>query len=60
MDVQEALDGPRCFADEGRLVAENGYSQAVRQELSDLGHEVVSAPGPLGGGQAIQIDAPTG
>jgi gamma-glutamyltranspeptidase/glutathione hydrolase len=60
MDVQEALDAPRCFADEGKLVAENGYSQAVRQELSAMGHQVMGTSEPLGGGQAIQIDSRNG
>lgn len=60
LDPQAALDAPRCFADEGVLKVERGYSDAVRQELSDLGHKVVVPDGPLGGGQAIGINHETG
>lgn len=60
MNVQEALDAPRSFADQGVLKVERGYSDKVRQELSDLGHEVVTPPAPLGGGQAIVVNHETG
>jgi len=55
MDPQEALDAPRSFAEDGVLKVERGYSDAVRQELADLGHTVEIPVGPLGGAQAIRI-----
>lgn len=60
MDPQSAIDAPRSFSDAGDLKLERGYSQAVRQELSDLGHRVVVREEPLGGAQAILIDRANG
>lgn len=60
MDLQNALDAPRAFADQGVLKLERGYSDAVRQALTDLGHKVVVPDLPLGGAQAIWIDPDTG
>lgn len=55
MELQDALDAPRSFADDGKLNVEKGYSESVRAELAALGHEVVVPEGPLGGAQAILI-----
>jgi gamma-glutamyltranspeptidase/glutathione hydrolase len=55
MDPQEAIDAPRAFSDAGSLKMENGYSDAVRQELTDLGHDVVTPDTAIGGAQAIDI-----
>src|SRR6056297_695266 len=55
MDVQTAIDAPRCFSDAGVLKVEKGYDEAVRAELSEMGHEVSVPDGPLGGAQAIGI-----
>ncbi len=55
MDPQSAIDAPRCFSDRGVLQVERGYSDAVRQELADLGHTVQLSDGPLGGAQAIRL-----
>ncbi|WP_372611983.1 gamma-glutamyltransferase family protein [Aquicoccus sp.] len=55
MELQDALDAPRSFADQGVLNVEKGYSDSVRAELAELGHEVVVPEGPLGGAQAILI-----
>ncbi len=60
MDPQSAIDAPRCFADAGYLKVERGYSDAVRQELADLGHRISIPDSPLGGGQAILINRETG
>lgn len=57
---QAALDAPRSFATEGELRVERGYSDKVRQELSDLGHKVVIPETPIGGAQAIRINHETG
>ena len=54
---QAALDAPRCFATEGELRVERGYSEAVRAELAEIGHKVVVPETPIGGAQAIRIHA---
>lgn len=55
MSPQEAIDAPRSFTNAGVLQVERGYSDAVRAELSGLGHNVEIPQGPIGGGQAILI-----
>ncbi len=55
MDLQAAIDAPRCFAGPQGLEVERGYSESVCAELSDMGHTVVTPYIPLGGAQAIQI-----
>ena len=60
MHPQAALDGPRSFSDAGDMKVERGYSDAVRQELADLGHKVSIPETALGGGQAILIDYDNG
>ncbi|KMK68726.1 gamma-glutamyltransferase family protein [Puniceibacterium sp. IMCC21224] len=55
LSPQEALDAPRCFAENNELKVERGYSDAVRAELSDMGHKVVIPDTAIGGAQAILI-----
>lgn len=55
MDLQTALDAPRCFAEGSELKVERGYSENLRAELAELGHKVVVPDGPLGGAQAIMV-----
>ena len=55
MDPQTAIDAPRAFFDAGTLRMENGYSDSVKQELTDLGHTVVTPDTAIGGAQAIDI-----
>jgi len=57
---QAAIDAPRSFSDEGVMNIERGYSDAVRQELTDMGHKVVIPKAALGGAQAIRIDHEAG
>ena len=57
MDVQAAIDAPRCFAEHGGVSVERGYAPGVIQGLADLGHTVTLRPEPLGGAQAIFIGA---
>jgi gamma-glutamyltranspeptidase/glutathione hydrolase len=57
MDPQTALDAPRAFPEAGVLKVERGYSDAVRAELAELGHEVTVPETPIGGAQAIRIHA---
>ncbi len=56
MDVQEALEFPRAFHDDGQVDIEDGVSNAVAGDLSARGHTVARRKTPLGGGQMIQID----
>jgi gamma-glutamyltranspeptidase/glutathione hydrolase len=62
MDLQEAIDSPRSFADtaKGELVLEAGFSETVAAELTAMGHAVTRAPIGLGGAQGIQIDVERG
>lgn len=55
MDLQEALDAPRSFFEGGKFVLERGYGDAVRSDLSDMGHPVGTPNAPIGGAQAIEI-----
>lgn len=57
MDVQTAIDAPRCFAEAAGMRVERGYAPEVRQALADLGHQVTIPDEPLGGAQAIIIGA---
>jgi len=56
MDVQAAIDGPRAFCVDAASVVERGVPPATIAGLEQRGHEVVVAPRPWGGGQAIAID----
>ncbi|WP_299786141.1 gamma-glutamyltransferase family protein [uncultured Marivita sp.] len=55
LDPQAALDAPRCFAENGKLMMERGYSDKVRAELTEMGHEVETPETAIGGAQAILI-----
>jgi gamma-glutamyltranspeptidase/glutathione hydrolase len=57
MDPQAAIDAPRSFPDAGELQLETGYPDAVAAELAALGHRVTRRASPLGGAQAVVIDA---
>jgi len=52
---QAAIDAPRCFAEGDKLNVETGYSDAVRNQLSALGHNVQTPETAIGGAQAIMI-----
>jgi len=60
MELQEALDAPRAFAVDGVLRLERGYGAPVRAALAAMGHAVVTPEVPIGGAQAIRIDAAGG
>lgn len=55
MDVQQAIDAPRAFADRNTLLIERGYRPEVARTLADLGHKVEVPEVPLGGAQAIVL-----
>lgn len=60
MDIQSAIDAPRAFSDADGIQVERGYSETVRQELADMGHNVVIPDTAIGGAQAIYIDHENG
>ena len=55
MNAQTAIDTPRAFAEGAILKVESGYSDAVRAELVEMGHDVMLADSPIGGAQSILI-----
>ena len=55
LSPQGAMDAPRCFADGDVLNVEDGYSDAVKAELSALGHNVQRPDTAIGGSQAILL-----
>ncbi len=62
MDLQEAVDGPRSFADpvDGTLQIEDGIADSTRDRLAAAGHRL-SRPGvPIGGAQAIIVNQASG
>ncbi len=56
MDVQTALDFPRIFHDGKVCQVERGIPTQIKEGLANLGHKVVPAVLPHGGGQAIWIN----
>src|SRR3546814_2170059 len=56
LDVQQALEHPRLFHQNGGVEAERGIPAATVRGLEGLGHTVVPTAAPHGGGQAIWID----
>ncbi len=56
MPLQDAIDAPRCFWENGTVMLEGGYPRAVGMELGHMGHEIGYRDRPLGGAQAIRID----
>ena len=56
MDVQNAIDAPRAFFNGDSTVVERGVPAATVEGLKARGHQIVTAPTPWGGAQAIRID----
>ncbi|OWW05062.1 gamma-glutamyltransferase [Rhizobium sp. R72] len=56
MDLQLAIDAARVYYQNGRVEAERGVDASIMADLQERGHVVVTAPKPLGGGQAVLID----
>nr|WP_321455594.1 gamma-glutamyltransferase [uncultured Cohaesibacter sp.] len=60
MDPQEALDCERVFwNDSGTIAAEDGLSEEAYQALAAMGHPMMRAKTPHGGGQVIEINRDT-
>ena len=60
MDIQQAIDCPRVFHDGSAIVAETSVPESAVAGLRSLGHSVVPAENPHGGGQGILIDRERG
>ena len=56
MDIQEAIDSPRSFPEDGFLKLEVGYSDGIAKELENKGHNIIRPDQPIGGAQAIFHD----
>jgi gamma-glutamyltranspeptidase/glutathione hydrolase len=56
MDIQSAIDAPRAFFAGDATVVERGMPIATVEGLKARGHQIVVAPTPWGGAQAIRID----
>lgn len=56
LDLQEAVDIPRLFPQEGRVWLESGIPLAAREHLRSLGHDLAERRDPLGGAQLIWVD----
>ena len=57
---KEAIDAPRAFALNGKLMVENSFSKNSVQNLYNLGHEIEIINEGIGGGQVIMIDRKEG
>ncbi|MFZ8942659.1 MAG: gamma-glutamyltransferase family protein [Gemmobacter sp.] len=57
LDLQSALDAPRCFTGVDGMQVERSYDRSVMAELAAMGHQVREADEALGGAQAIRISA---
>ena len=60
LDPQAAAEAPRSFAYGGSLQLEPTIESSTAAELEQMGHTVAWTAKPLGGSQAIQIDAERG
>jgi gamma-glutamyltranspeptidase/glutathione hydrolase len=64
LNPQAAIDAPRAFADSDPdlpgVKIERGYAAEVRAALEAKGHGLVTPETPIGGAQAIRIDATSG
>ena len=56
MDIQQAIDFPRSFPENGYLKLEQGYSEKVATDLENKGHKIERTFNPIGGAQAIIYD----
>ncbi|GGC52347.1 gamma-glutamyltransferase family protein [Chelatococcus reniformis] len=60
LDIQQANEAPRSFATAGRLQVEPTVPSAVLADLARRGHDLEIVASPIGGSQAIMIDAARG
>lgn len=55
MDPQSAIDAPRSFPEAGKLRIERGFSEQVRRDLANLGHDLELSANAIGGAQTIRL-----
>ncbi|WP_265499794.1 gamma-glutamyltransferase family protein [Paracoccus beibuensis] len=60
LDLQQAMDEPRVFATDGILQVEPTLPDDICADLAGRGHKIKRLTGPMGGAQAIRVDAATG
>lgn len=60
MDAQEALDHPRAFIEDDKVVLEKSVPKALADDLAARGHAIGWRPLPWGGGQIVEIDKARG
>ena len=56
MDIQEAIDAPRAFYNNGVVELERGFDDSILHALQEMGHAVRRPELPIGGAQGIWID----
>ncbi|WP_439574013.1 gamma-glutamyltransferase [Phreatobacter sp.] len=56
MDPQAAIDLPRAFFEGEKTTVEPTWPEATISAMRDMGHEVLVAAKPIGGGQMIRIE----
>ncbi len=60
LDLQQAVDAPRLFYEDGKLRYEASLSQQTRAQLEKFGHPMAERADPFGGAQAIEFDHANG
>jgi gamma-glutamyltranspeptidase/glutathione hydrolase len=60
LDVQEAVDFPRIFYEDRKVLGEASVPAATMAALASMGHETGTRGDPWGGAQMIEIDPATG
>jgi gamma-glutamyltranspeptidase/glutathione hydrolase len=56
MSLQEAVEAPRVWTEGNALEVESKVPEAVRAELTSLGHHVLAVPTVAGGMNAIEFN----
>jgi gamma-glutamyltranspeptidase / glutathione hydrolase len=60
LDLQQAVDAPRLYYEDGKLRYEASLDQQIRAQLEAMGHPMAERPDPFGGAQAIELDHANG
>ncbi len=56
LDIQQAVDAPRLYYEDGKLRYEASLDPQIVAQLEALGHPMAERPDPFGGAQAIEFD----
>jgi gamma-glutamyltranspeptidase / glutathione hydrolase len=60
LDIQQAVDAPRLYYEDGKLRYEASLDQQIQAQLQAMGHPIAERPDPFGGAQAIEFDHANG